>query len=744
MVNQSSRVILLIFTLWGMTFASERCVMSFSACPDSFNNKTILVPDKVVGIAPSILACKDSKSIAVNDTPSILFIIDNSGSMFFATNNSTPASDPSGARFNVTRDLLDSIAVKWPHAEVGLVVFRQYLVFDTNTTQPVYYKKYFKTLSRDYYGHPSQAYIPFLTLNQSYDSRTGLTILKDILQTKTFTGRQDTIDLVYRPDTSNAAFTNINAAFFAAREAFANAVNAKNKQFIVFLSDGVATQGESLANGIPQEYYRDSTKGVPTTFTIFLTANNTAPQTIRTMTQNIQNNGYSSSNPLSNYFSLQASYQSLMTTIMQNVINQIHVDALPLKMVLNNVTSNNFANGNFVFPDSFFLGNAATQFSMQVTYRYTNPTTNTYRDTVETINFSVQKSSTASNPSGIVINCSTVPDAAIPVIATVLDTNKEGHIDKIDLSWTDTAQIRTTMPDMTKWILSLTLVTADGAKISLRNSQIIPDIKNKTIHIIINENSDGPYETNVNIGSSAFVLSDTAMTVSGRPFTVANIVDNAGPVIKSACFSPSTNDSIKVTFTENVPTQTDPKTLFTLLSNGVPSPVIPINIVRQGDKIFYVYLANTINDKFSIKDATRSFALALCGDVSIVKDYHVASNPFIPGETNIPSNQQDQKNPIITGTRIEVSLIKAVQQQLETGSISGKVIIFDAVGNTVLEQKTMSVDVKSGVKLFWNWDGKTSKGVTAGAGTYVARIYIENTITGQKQTIRQIIGLKHK
>jgi len=727
----------LLFALWGTAFASDRCVMSFSACPQTFNNDTIVVPSSVIALAPSILGCLDSTYV-VSAPPvnSFFFIIDNSSSM--------RTSDATGARYNVTRALIDTIYAKNPNSQVGVAVFESSLYFDPTTTATFPYSQYFTRMATTYDNLPNQAYLTLLTLNQFYNGVEGKTIIDSALATS---GTGNNVALKYTPNFTTTSNTNINIAFLAARQAFAASTAAKANQYIVFLSDGEANRGTNDPGPDSIWYFRDSTRNVPTTFTVFFNSGGSTaiPASIQTMTDNIKVNGYSSSNPSSADYAITATYTTLMNILLTNVASRISLPTTPVKMVMNGKTSSAYSNGSFIFPDTLFLGNGLTQFSMNITYQYTDPRTSTVKDTVKTINFAVQKSGTVATPSGISLHCSTIPDAAISVTATVLDTNGEGHIDKIDLTWTDTAQIRTTMPGLTKWILSLTLVTADGSKISLNASQIVPDIKNKIIHIIINENPGTAYETNVNVTSSSFVLSDSAMSLSGRAFTVSNIVDNAGPVIKNVCFSPSIADTIRVTFTETVLAQTDPKSLFVLLSNGQTSTISPTSVVRLGDKILYVYPANTLTDNFSVKEGIRQpFTLGLCGDVSLVTEYHVASNPFIPGVTSIPSKQQDSKNPITAGTRIEVSLIKGIQQQLESGLITGKVIIFDAVGNTVLVQKSMSTDISTGTKLFWNWDGKTTKGVTAGAGTYVARITVENSSTGQKQTIRQIIGIKQK
>jgi hypothetical protein len=37
------------------SFGAEQCLMKFSACPKTFHNDTIVVPEKVAAIAPDVL-----------------------------------------------------------------------------------------------------------------------------------------------------------------------------------------------------------------------------------------------------------------------------------------------------------------------------------------------------------------------------------------------------------------------------------------------------------------------------------------------------------------------------------------------------------------------------------------------------------------------------------------------------------------------------------------------------------------
>jgi hypothetical protein len=150
------------FMLWalamsGALFAADICELTFSGCPENFNGQTITVPDNVVKISSLVHACKASQTLHIpgtGGTSSILFVIDNTGSM--RGNN---GNDPTGARFTVVRDLLDTIMAKQPDAEVGLIVFREHLFFDTTTTQ--YYTQYFKAFHPVMDSEPDQAYLPF-------------------------------------------------------------------------------------------------------------------------------------------------------------------------------------------------------------------------------------------------------------------------------------------------------------------------------------------------------------------------------------------------------------------------------------------------------------------------------------------------------------------------------------------------------------------------------------------------------
>ena len=376
----------------GALFAVDRCELTFTGCPETFNGDTIVVPDNVVKMYSQVHACNAPQTIHTGGTgvpASILFVIDNTGSMKGVNGN-----DPTGARFNVIKDLLDTIVKSQPDAEVGLLVFREHLFFDTSTSQ-FYYTKYFKALSPELDGEPYQAYLPFMKLGQTYDGKQGIDIIKDILTTDATGG-----DLVYQPSyrslrplpISNGE-TNINGAFIGAKQAFLSATNPKEQQYIIFFSDGEYA-GPTQA-GLDPNYFTTPTgaANVPATFTVYFSSQGTRPPTLVTMTDNIKANGYSASNPRSNLWTITASYSSLMSVLMQNVISTILLSENPTKMTLNNKTSTIYIDSSFFFTDSFSLTNDITFFSMSITYHYVNPLTNISLDSIVPVSFYIKKSS---------------------------------------------------------------------------------------------------------------------------------------------------------------------------------------------------------------------------------------------------------------------------------------------------------------------------------------------------------------
>ncbi|MBN1983488.1 MAG: hypothetical protein JW795_18265, partial [Chitinivibrionales bacterium] len=261
-----------------------------------------------------------SSPVNSSASPSIFFCIDHSGSMCVSNIAGEPPLDSNGYRFSVVRTLIDSICRYRPHSKIGLAVFRQYLYFNRSPSHPL-----FASTPED-----TGAYIPLLTLDSTYmgSSMKGSAILQEYLKTEEIVDTlisktKPFVGLAYKPDNDspipNLPSTNINTAFNAAKHAMAGSKNPKEHQFVIFISDGEATYPTGPTR-------RDFEKGVnvPTTFTVFFSVNGSAPMSLNVMTNNIQANRYSSSNPKSRIWPFNnTSFEELQGFLMNNAIRPI-------------------------------------------------------------------------------------------------------------------------------------------------------------------------------------------------------------------------------------------------------------------------------------------------------------------------------------------------------------------------------------------------------------------------------------
>jgi fibro-slime domain-containing protein len=129
---------------------------------------------------------------------------------------------------------------------------------------------------------------------------------------------------------------------------------------------------------------------------------------------------------------------------------------------------------------------------------------------------------------------------------------------------------------------------------------------------------------------------------------------------------------------------------------------------------------------------------------SLVTKAVVYPNPFVPN-VSTPGNKGQK------GILIELTLIKELQASINAGVIRKSIDIFDAVGNRVYTNDTLvSLDnnydfVSAGgdtVKARLRWDGRTRKGTTASAGTYIARVTIGDFGRNIKDSRQVNIGIK--
>ncbi len=337
--------------------AEEVCKFGYTGQPENLNNQTISVPHEIVAMSEYVhVGTPIFISEQVVYTPSIFFIIDNSTSM---SGNGMGGMDVWGNRFKVTRDLIDTLKIKFPGVEVGIAAFRTYLFFDPTDSD------YFVQCPQQNTG----AYLPLFKLNSKFppDNKFGWDILQGFLEIDTVDN--DHVELKYVPSNifDNMSGTNINSGFDAAKHAFLSSKYPKECHYIIFLSDGEANQPMM---GDPDAYVAGT--DVPTTFTVYFSSNGTAPQSIQDMTENIKTNGYSSSNPGSNLWAFEnTEYEVLMKFLMDNVISVITQEQIsyPVDVSINGIDPvGDWDSTGYIFSELFPLTGDTTEFVIDIDY----------------------------------------------------------------------------------------------------------------------------------------------------------------------------------------------------------------------------------------------------------------------------------------------------------------------------------------------------------------------------------------
>ncbi len=324
---------LFAFAVFFSTSAVEKsvCELTFADCPTDHDGETIETPLNVISLHARVKHCTPQidKLRQVETPPSVMFVIDHSGSM----EEPSAGNDLREARFNVVGDLLDEIYEINPETEVGVVSFANRLSFDQRDYE---WFARMNSVGNNHYD----SYLPLRPLNHpTWDLGT----IKEILRTDQ-TQHIGTSDahpyyaprLIYgtrRPMTRTPASdkwpitsirygTDITLGFMAALEAFGNSHAPPDRRFIIFLSDGEATHVDKERESMIGLYY-DSlfTQRVPTTFTVWF-GDEPDPSLVE-MTRLVQNNGYSESNRMSNLWSIKTPHNQLLQLLSSIVMEQI-------------------------------------------------------------------------------------------------------------------------------------------------------------------------------------------------------------------------------------------------------------------------------------------------------------------------------------------------------------------------------------------------------------------------------------
>jgi hypothetical protein len=343
-----------------------------------------------------------------------------------------------------------------------------------------------------------------------------------------------------------------------------------------------------------------------------------------------------------------------------------------------------------------------------------------------------------SSPPRVIDYC--IGPTGIFVEATLRDTSLDGHLDLIDIKWTDDITIKT-VPDANLFIKQLQIKTLDGNKyVTLHAKTVVLDSANKTIHIILNENPD-PLVCETGWDSSKVVLTELKITNDNRWFIVNKVIDGADPVPKTACYAfTEIADTLNIYFSEPIQGNAiDLNNIMRIDLNGAKSSLNslgPKGSSKSGNLLTVIFAPKTIQPNQSITEMFSgekySFARIIdyCHGGPLIERVQIGPNPFIPGVTKVNKGASG----VVSGVVLRMDLF------IPANIAKGSLIIFDAVGNVVGENIPMEPDGK--YSLFKIWDGKNKKGVYVAGGTYLVRATAVNTINGQTEMRPGKIGVR--
>lgn len=395
--------------------ASHVCNLTFNDCPGKYTTATIAVPEEIIWLDPKIPFCNEPVQVTPSGPPpSIVFIIDNSGSM--------DENDPDAARFSVVSSLLEHIAAVAPSAEVGLVIFTRRLAFDHRENA------FFKTaFPGDTTQHDS--FVPLTPLNRIFTSGVnGLDTLKALLK------HDDRGNLTYvtrmpasrnnsgmgRANTRDG--TDISLGFQAAKLAMKDSKSDKSKQFFIFLSDGTPSTPDNGRESLINDF-TTNVASTPPTFTVFFDTQHSPPvaqSPIVQMTNNIKANGYSPNNIKSAYWAINLPGSQLQDLLEVQVIgNIIFLPTSPKQatLAMGEKTYNNTAldGKGFTFPKRVPLAKQTTQVLLNYTYGYIDTIGGVQVPKEKLVPYlvTVQRASGVVLPHGLGEACEDQPDIAL-------------------------------------------------------------------------------------------------------------------------------------------------------------------------------------------------------------------------------------------------------------------------------------------------------------------------------------------
>ena len=283
--------------------------------------------------------------------------------------------------------------------------------------------------------------------------------------------------------------------------------------------------------------------------------------------------------------------------------------------------------------------------------------------------------------------------------------------------------------------------------------------------IRVRQPADMEPNTSVDSRDSLWVNNTEAPNGSVVKRTAVAIADSMAPVLISVTYVPGTgtgstrNDSLVAKFSEGVPapSSNQPFTFYDPVTKSTYS--MQVRYVRQNSPSELVFAVQDIIGK-EFPESRDSVSINKNAGVRDQKgniqdsdnrrselqfkaqkyDYNIISlpNPYDPVQSTIPASVKSYYG--IKADRGLVIIAEPASRMAGYVNLSGRITIYDAVGNKVVNQiKGHVAQASKGVAFVWN--GTNDKGRYVGAGTYLAVITIEDN-QGYKSVQRYKLGIK--
>jgi fibro-slime domain-containing protein len=362
------------------------------------------------------------------------------------------------------------------------------------------------------------------------------------------------------------------------------------------------------------------------------------------------------------------------------------------------------------------------------------------------------------------------PPIDLPVHIAVRDTNVNGQIDRLDITFADTLNLATDTALLNHLINSISLVGENGQVITLIPVGVVA-INDSTIHVLIKENMNNPPNT----GYTSISIDYNPVTPPGGPtinVITETIIDAAGSLLERAIFYPASGsrfDTLKLIFTESVVCAAlDTATVAQIiryLDSGLVNTSAPgafsVELSCTQEYITSVRLI-VDNSRFSVVPLQDSASLVPHapsvvdrngntppGGQAVVIEWGVkntiktavSSNPFNPATSGIrPEIASFYRESVQGRTYGTVVGLKTVIALLEkTDGTFGHADIYDLLGNLIATG--IPIEGTSSITDYGvYWDGKNQNGRFVGNGTYLA-VITATDVFGVITTQRVKIGV---